>query len=49
MPKVEGVIVACEGGNDISVKADIIKAVQAVTGISSNKIQVFQKQTGKVT
>jgi stage III sporulation protein AG len=43
MPKVEGAIVTCDGGGDITVKADIIKAVQAVTGISANKIQVFPK------
>lgn len=43
MPKVEGVIVTCEGGGDVTVKADVISAVQAVTGANINKIQVFPK------
>ena len=43
MPKVEGVIVTCDGGGDVTVKADIISAVQAVTGANVNKIQVFPK------
>jgi len=43
MPKVEGVIVTCDGGGDVTVKADIISAVQAVTGANVNKIQVFPR------
>lgn len=43
MPKVEGVIVTCDGGGDVTVKADIISAVQAVTGVNANKIQVFPR------
>ena len=40
-PKVEGVIVTAEGANNVSVKANIISAVEAVTGVPTHKIQVF--------
>lgn len=44
MPQVEGVIVTCDGGGVSTVKNNIIKAVQAVTGVAEDKIQVFQKK-----
>ena len=47
MPQVEGVIVTCEGGGDLTVKNNIVKAVQAVTGIEAEKIQVFPKASKK--
>jgi len=47
MPQVEGVIVTCEGGGDLNVRANIVKAVQAVTGIEADKIQVFPKTSKK--
>lgn len=40
-PKVEGVIVTAEGANDSTVKANIISAVEAVTGAPAHKVQVF--------
>ena len=40
-PKVEGVIVTAQGAINMAVKTDIIQAVEAVTGLSSHKIQVF--------
>ena len=40
-PKVEGAIVTAQGANNMAVKTDIIQAVEAVTGLSSHKIQVF--------
>lgn len=42
MPKVEGAIVLAEGANNASIKNNIIMAVEAVTGLSTHKIQVFQ-------
>ena len=42
MPKVEGAIILAEGANDASIKNNIILAVEAVTGLSTHKIQVFQ-------
>jgi len=47
MPQVEGVIVTCDGGGNTKVKSDVIKAVAAVTGVSEEKIQVFQKSIKK--
>ena len=43
MPIVEGVIVTCDGGGDDLVKANVIKAVTVITGITANKVQVFPK------
>ena len=40
-PKVEGAIVTAQGANNMAGKTDIIQAVEAVTGLSSHKIQVF--------
>lgn len=40
-PKVEGAIITAKGAEDATVKANIIQAVEAVTGIASHKIQVF--------
>ncbi len=40
-PKVEGAIITAKGAEDATVKANIVQAVEAVTGIASHKIQVF--------
>lgn len=40
-PKIEGAIITAQGASSTNVKADIIQAVEAVTGLSSHKIQVF--------
>lgn len=40
-PKVEGAIITAEGAGNATTKANIIQAVEAVTGIASHKIQVF--------
>ena len=42
MPKVEGAIITAEGANNVTVKTNIISAVEAVTGIATHKIQVFE-------
>ncbi len=44
MPIVEGVIVTCDGGGDETVRANMIKAVTVITGISADKVQVFPKK-----
>ena len=41
-PTVEGAIITAEGAGDVTVKANIIQAVSAVTGLSTHKIQVFE-------
>ena len=42
MPKIEGAIVIAEGGENITIKSNIIQAVSAVTGLATHKIQVFE-------
>ena len=44
MPVVQGAIVTAEGAGDATVKTNIINAVQAATGLSLDKIQVFEKE-----
>lgn len=41
MPTVRGVIVIAEGGGDSAVRADILYAVQALTGAPAHSIGVF--------
>ena len=41
-PKIEGVIVTAEGADDVNVKANIIAAIEAATGVATHKIQVFK-------
>jgi len=43
-PRIEGAIIAATGANNSSVKANIIQAVEAATGLATHKIQVFEKQ-----
>lgn len=47
MPKIEGVIVTCDGGGNEIVRANVIKAVTVVTGVTANKVQVFPKDNNK--
>ena len=44
MPTIQGAIVTAEGANDATVKTNIINAVQAVTGLSLDRVQVFEMQ-----
>ena len=41
-PTIEGAIVAAEGAGSAEVKTNIIQAVEAVTGVATHKIQVFE-------
>lgn len=41
-PKIEGAIITAKGASDASVKTNIIQAVEAVTGLATHKIQVFE-------
>jgi len=41
-PKIEGAIITAEGASNITVKTNIIQAVEAVTGVATHKIQVFE-------
>jgi len=44
MPTIEGAIITAEGASNANVKANIISATQAITGLATHKIQVFQMQ-----
>ena len=41
-PKIEGAIITAQGASNTSIKANIISAVEAVTGLATHKIQVFE-------
>lgn len=42
MPVIEGAIITAEGASNANIKTDIISAVQAVTGLGIDRIQVFE-------
>lgn len=44
MPEIQGAIITAEGANDVNVKTNIINGVCAITGLSIDKIQVFEMQ-----
>lgn len=41
-PKIEGTIITAKGANNAETKTNIIQAVEAVTGLATHKIQVFE-------
>lgn len=41
-PKIEGAIITAKGASNITIKTNIIQAVEAVTGLATHKIQVFE-------
>lgn len=41
-PVIEGAIITAVGANNATVKTNIIQAVEAVTGLATHKIQVFE-------
>ena len=45
MPTIEGAIITAQGASNTTVKANIISATQAITGLATHKIQVFQMKT----
>ena len=42
MPTIEGAIVTAQGASNANVKASIVSAIEAVTGLAVHKIQVFE-------
>lgn len=42
MPTIEGAIITAQGAENATVKANIISAVEAITGLATHKIQVFK-------
>lgn len=44
MPKIEGAIVTAQGAKNSVVKTNIVNAVKSATGLSIDKIQVFEME-----
>lgn len=44
MPTIEGAIITAQGASNTNVKSNIISAVEAATGLSIDKIQVFEME-----
>ena len=42
MPTIQGAVVSAKGASDAVVKTNIVNAVQAATGLTIDKIQVFE-------
>lgn len=42
MPVIEGAIITAQGAENANIKASIVSAVEAVTGLAVHKIQVFE-------
>ncbi|MBO5349518.1 MAG: hypothetical protein J6A89_06860 [Clostridia bacterium] len=41
-PQIQGAVIIAKGAGDVNVKSNIIQAVEAATGLSTYKIQVFE-------
>ncbi|MBP3502050.1 MAG: hypothetical protein J6K42_01005 [Clostridia bacterium] len=41
-PQIQGAVIIAKGASDVNVKTNIIQAVEAATGLSTYKIQVFE-------
>lgn len=41
-PKIEGAIITAKGASNPEIKTNIIQAVEAITGLATHKIQVFE-------
>ena len=41
-PKLEGALILAQGASDANIKSNIIQAVEALTGLPTHKIQVFE-------
>ncbi|MGN1227949.1 MAG: hypothetical protein ACI4TX_04830 [Christensenellales bacterium] len=41
LPKIKGVIVVAQGANDVAVRLELLRAVQALIDVDSNQIEIF--------
>lgn len=41
-PKIEGAVIIAKGASNANVKSNIVQAVEALTGLATHKIQVFE-------
>ena len=44
MPTIEGAVITAKGARNASVKSSIVNAVKSATGLSIDKIQVFEME-----
>ena len=44
MPTIEGAIITAEGAKNVNIKTNIVNAVKSATGLSIDKIQVFEME-----
>lgn len=44
-PEFQGALVVCQGAGNASVKLEVLKAVSAITGLSSDQISICQRKT----
>lgn len=44
MPTIEGAVITAQGAKSATVKSDIVNAVKSATGLSIDKIQVFEME-----
>ena len=46
-PKIQGVVVVCDGGDNSKVKNDVTNAVSALLGINVNHISVLKMKNSE--
>ena len=44
MPTIEGAVITAQGAKNSTVKSNIVNAVKSATGLSIDKIQVFEME-----
>lgn len=44
-PRVMGVVVVADGANDITVKTNIVRAVESAAGVPGHRVQVFKRHS----
>lgn len=44
MPSIQGAIVTAQGAKNANIKSDIINAITAITGLTVDKVQVFEME-----
>jgi stage III sporulation protein AG len=43
-PKIEGVIIIAQGGDNVNVKSDLVKSAQIILNVPANKVQILKMQ-----
>ena len=45
MPSIKGIVIVATGADNVRVKLDILKAVQALLNVESSQVEIFTKQS----